>query len=274
MDVLARAPAPLLAEWLAFALSLCDDADAAAMAGFRRDLRITAKPDKTLVTQIDQEIEHGIRERIRGAFPDHGVVGEEYGIHGGDAETRWFVDPIDGTHNFVRGVPLFGTLLAVEHQGEMQVGVMSAPALGERWYATRGGGAWAVRGGGAEPPRRLRVSGVAAIDDAQLLYGSGFSIETSDRAPGFQGLRGAVWRERGFGDFWGYALLAEGAGEAMIEFGPNTWDLAAPLVIIEEAGGRLTDWDGVRRVDGREVLATNGLLHDEFLRRLRAEPEG
>jgi histidinol-phosphatase len=169
----------------------------------------------------------------------------------------------------VRGVPLFGTLLAIEHDGELQVGVMSAPALGERWYATRGGGAWAVRGGGAEAPRRIRVSGVSAIDDAHLLHGSAFDIEASGRAPGFQALRGAVWRERGFGDFWGYALLAEGAAEAMIEIGVGTWDIAAPLVIVEEAGGRLTDLDGNRRIDGREALATNGLLHDEFVRRVR-----
>src|SRR5687767_854152 len=172
VNVVARAPAGELAAWLEFALALCDDADALAMSGFRRDLRISSKPDRTLVTHLDQEIEQGIRDRIRAAYPDHGVVGEEYGESGEGGRTRWFVDPIDGTHNFVRGVPLFGTLLAIEHDGELQVGVMSAPALGERWYATRGGGAWAVRGGGADAPRRIRVSGVAAIDDAQLLYGS------------------------------------------------------------------------------------------------------
>ena len=262
-----RVPEPRLEEWLTFALSLCGAADAAALAGFRRDLRVTAKPDRTFVTEVDQSIEREIRDRLRVAYPDHGVVGEEYGVEAGDAETRWYIDPIDGTHNFVRGVPLFGTLLALEHAGEVQLGVMSAPALGERWYATRGSGAWAVRG--EAPPRRLLVSEVGRIEDAQLLYGSGASIEASGRAPGFHALRHAVWRERGFGDFWGYALVAEGAGEGMIEFGPHPWDLAAPLVVVEEAGGRLTDLDGRRRIDGGEVLASNGRLHDELLARLR-----
>jgi histidinol-phosphatase len=258
---------PDLPELLMFALSLAGVADEAALGGFRRDLRIAAKPDRTLVTHVDEAIEAALRERIRGAYPSHGLVGEEYGVEAGDAPTRWYIDPIDGTHNFVRGVPLFGTLLALEHLGEVVLGVMSAPALGERWYATRGSGAWAVRG--EAPPRRLRVSAVGRIEDAQLLYGSGFEIERSGRAPGFAALRGAVWRERGFGDFWGYALIAEGAGEGMVEFGPRSWDLAAPFVIVEEAGGRLTDFDGRRRIDGGEVLASNGLLHDELLARLR-----
>ena len=145
---------------------------------------------------------------------------------------------------------------------------MSAPAIRERWYARRGGGAWAKGPHDAEP-RRIRVSGVAAVEDAQLLYGSGASIERSGRAPGFRGLRHEVWRERGFGDFWGYALVAEGAAEAMIEIGVNPWDLAAPEVVVDEAGGLLTDLDGQPRIDGLEVLATNGILHEEVLARLR-----
>ena len=263
--------APLdLDELLTFALSLAGEADELAMAGFRRDVRVTAKPDRTLVTHIDEAIERALRSRIGATYPSHGLVGEEYGISDGDAPTRWFIDPIDGTHNFVRGVPLFGTLLAVEHAGEVQVGVMSAPALGERWYAARGGGAWAVRSGESEAPRRLRASAVSSIEDAQLFYGSGFDIERSGRAPGFQALRGAVWRERGFGDFWGYALVAEGAGEGMVEFGPKSWDLAAPLIVVEEAGGRLTDFEGRRTIDGGSVLASNGVLHEEFVRRLHS----
>jgi histidinol-phosphatase len=260
-----------LPELLTFALSLAGLADEAALGGFRRDLRVSAKPDRTLVTHVDEAIEGLLRERIRAAYPAHGLVGEEYGVEAGDAPSRWYIDPIDGTHNFIRGVPLFGTLLALEHLGEVVLGVMSAPAMGERWYGTRGAGAWAVRGEGE--PRRLRVSEVARIEDAQLLYGSGFEIERSGRAPGFAALRGSVWRERGFGDFWGYALIAEGAGEGMVEFGPWSWDLAAPLVIVEEAGGRLTDFDGRRRIDGGEVLASNGVLHDELLARLRSVPD-
>jgi histidinol-phosphatase len=276
MDGIGPVPLPFvtpglnLPELLTFALSLAGLADEAALGGFRRDLRISAKPDRTLVTDVDEAIEQLLRERIRAAYSTHGLVGEEYGVEAGDAPTRWYIDPIDGTHNFVRGVPLFGTLLALEHQGEVVLGVMSAPALGERWYATRGGGAWAVRG--EAEPRRMRVSAVSRIEDAQLFYGAGFEIERSGRAPGFAALRGAVWRERGFGDFWGYALIGEGAGEGMVEFGPKSWDLAAPLVIVEEAGGRLTDYDGRRRIDGGEVLASNGVLHDELVARLRAVP--
>ncbi len=259
--------------WLEAALLWTDEADTEAMRHFRRDLQITAKPDRSLVTQADKGIEQRLRERIRDAHPDHGLVGEEYGTEDGDASVRWYIDPIDGTHNFVRGVPLFGTLLAVERDGIRQVGIMSAPALRERWYARRGGGAW-TKGPHDPAPRRIRVSGVSAIEDSQLLYGSGASIERSGRAPGFHELRHDVWRERGFGDFWGYALVADGAAEAMIEIGVNPWDLAAPEVIVDEAGGRLTDLDGRPRIDGLEVLATNGRLHEEFLARLRREPAG
>ena len=254
--------------WLDVALAWTDEADTSAMQHFRRDLEISAKPDRSLVTQADQAIERRLRERIADRFPDHGLVGEEYGTEAGDASVRWYIDPIDGTHNFVRGVPLFGTLLAVERDGIRQVGIMSAPALRERWWGWRGGGAWA-QGAHDGQPRRIRVSTVGLVEDAQLLYGSAASIERSGRAPGFRDLRHEVWRERGFGDFWGYALVAEGAAEAMIEIGVNTWDLAAPEVVVAEAGGRTSDLDGRPRIDGLEVLATNGRLHDEMLVRLQ-----
>jgi histidinol-phosphatase len=257
-----------LRSWLDVALAACDEADAIARRHFRRDLEIVAKPDRTFVTQADTAIERVLRERILAAFPDHGLVGEEYGVEAGDAAVRWYIDPIDGTHNFMRGIPLFGTLLAVERDGELQVGVMSAPALRERWYAWRGGGAWAVAAG--EAPRRLRVSGVSSVADAQVLYGSGHDIESSGRAPGFRGLLADAWRERGFGDFWGYALVAEGAAEAIVEVDLSPWDAAAPLVIVEEAGGRATDFEGRRAIDTRTFLATNGVLHDEILARLTA----
>jgi histidinol-phosphatase len=221
------------------------------------------------VTQADTAIERAIRSRIAATHPDHGLVGEEYGTAAGDAATRWYVDPIDGTHNFMRGVPIFATLIAVERDGELQAAVISAPALRERWWARRGGGAW-VRGSGDAAPRRIRVSRVAALADAQFFYGSGHDLEASGRAPGFRALLGAVWRERGFGDFWGYALLAEGAAEAMLEVELSPWDAAAPTVLVEEAGGRATDLEGRRAIDSGSFLATNGLLHDEILARLRA----
>jgi len=260
-----------LEDWLAFALACCDAADALAMAHFRRDLVIETKPDRTFVTQADTAIERTIRASIAAAYPDHGVVGEEYGTDEGTAGVRWYIDPIDGTHNFMRGIPLFGTLLALEVGDDLVVGVMSAPALGERWYARRGGGAWAVGSIGprAGVPRRIGVSKVASVADAQVLYASPLEIEASGEAPGFDAVVRAAWRDRGFGDFWGYALVAEGAAEAMVEVGPNSWDLAAPSVVVEEAGGRMTDLHGVRTIHGGTALATNGILHDEIVARLR-----
>ncbi|MFL5750589.1 MAG: inositol monophosphatase family protein [Chloroflexota bacterium] len=265
---LARAPEAELEALLALAHAACDEADALARSTFRRDLQISTKPDRTLVTQADTAIERAIRARINAAYPDHGLVGEEYGVEAGDAPTRWYIDPIDGTHNFVRGVPLFGTLLAVERDGELQAAVMSAPALRERWWARRGGGAWARSAD--EEPRRIRVSSVVVIEDAQVLYGSGSEIRASGLAPGFDALVAAAWRDRGFGDFWGYALLADGAAEAMVEVGLSPWDAAAPTVLVEEAGGRVSAFDGRRAIDTGTFVASNGLLHDEILGRLRA----
>jgi histidinol-phosphatase len=263
----ARVPDATLREWLAHALDACDAADAIALAHFRRDLVLERKPDRTFVTVADQGIERELRSRIRARYPGHGLVGEEYGTEDGDATTRWFLDPIDATHNFIRGVPLFGTLIGIEHEGELQVGVISAPAMGERWYAWRGGGAW-NRGRSGE--RRIRVSAVAALEDAQLVYGSARENAASGLFPGFEALLDAAWRDRGFGDFWGYALVAEGAAEAMMETGMQPWDLAGPTVLIEEAGGRVTDINGERRIDAQSFVGSNGLLHEELLRRLRA----
>jgi histidinol-phosphatase len=257
--------------WLTLAHGACDEADSLARAAFRRDLEITAKPDRTFVTETDTAIERAIRGRIKTAHPDHGLVGEEYGTEAGEAPTRWYIDPIDGTHNFIRGVPLFGTLIAVEREGELQAAVLSAPALRERWWARRGGGAWARSGD--EAPRRIHVSRVSDLADAQVFYGSGRDIAASGRAPGFTALIESAWRERGFGDFWGYALLAEGAAEAMIEVDLHSWDAAAPMVLVEEAGGRATDLDGERRIDSGSFVVTNGILHDEVLARLRSGPK-
>ena len=262
----ARVPEATLRDWLAFAHEACDVADKIARAHFRRDLDLVRKPDRSFVTIADQGVEREIRSRIGARYPDHGLIGEEYGTQDGDAPIRWYIDPIDGTHNFIRGVPLFGTLLAVEVDGEIQAGMISAPVLRERWWAARGLGAWAR---GLDGERPVRVSRVASLEDAQLLYGSRTDNVASGLMPGFDALIASAWRDRGFGDFWGYTLLAEGAAEAMMEVGMKTWDLAAPLIVIEEAGGRVTDALGVRRIDTPSFVATNGLLHDEVLRRLQ-----
>jgi histidinol-phosphatase len=254
--------------WLDVAHAACDEADELALRHFRRDLHIETKPDRTFVTEADTAIEARIRERLLAAFPDHGLVGEEYGVEAGEASVRWYIDPIDGTHNFIRGVPLFGTLLGVERDGELQAAVISAPALGERWWGHRGGGAWA-RGRDGDT-RRIGVSGVTTLADAQILYGSRRDLVESGLAPGLDALLDDAWRERGFGDFWGYTLLAEGAAEAMVEVGLKSWDAAAPFLLVEEAGGRATDFEGRRAVDSGTFLATNGRLHDEIRMRLTA----
>jgi histidinol-phosphatase len=261
-----RAPEEQLREWLDFALAACDAADALALRHFRRDVPTERKPDRTFVTAADRAIERAIRDRIAAAYPAHGLVGEEYGEEASHARTRWYIDPIDGTHNFIRGVPLFGTLLAVEVDRELQVGILSAPALGERWHAARGLGAWATGRDGVDRP--LRTSAVTRIGDAQLLYGSRRENVETGLMPGFDATIAASWSDRGFGDFWGYALVAEGAAEAMIECGMHTWDVAAPLVLIEEAGGRVTDVTGARRIDAPSFVGSNGHLHDDLLRRL------
>jgi histidinol-phosphatase len=259
---LRRADTDELRLWLAFCASVCDEADAIALAAFRRGVEVTTKPDRTLVTEADRGIEERVRARIAASFPGHGIVGEEYGTEAGGAATRWYVDPIDATANFVRGVPVFATLIAVERDGEMQAGMVSAPALGRRWFASRGEGAWTQERGST---RRLRVSAVATIEESQIVYSSPRALEDDGRAPGFATLVRRSWRDRGFGDFWGYALVADGSAEAMVEVGPSAWDLAAPLIILEEAGGQGSDLEGRRRIDTGSFVGSNRLLHAAIL---------
>ena len=260
--------------WVEAALGWCDEADAIARQHFRRDLEITRKPDTTFVTQADTGIERLLRDRIAAKFPAHGVLGEEYGDDAGGASIRWIIDPIDGTHNYLRGVPLFATLIAVERDGELQTAVISAPALGMRWHAWRGGGAWVSGGSWGASEHRIRVSGIGSVEEAQVLYASTIELESYGRAPGWRTLIDRAWRERGFGDFWGYTLVAEAAAEVMVESDLSAWDAAAPLVLVEEAGGRATDFDGNRSVYHRTFVVTNGRLHDEVLAILSAPTEG
>ncbi|MEO7664930.1 MAG: inositol monophosphatase family protein [Candidatus Limnocylindrales bacterium] len=263
--------------WVEAALGWCDAADEVALRHFRASPTTTRKPDRTFVTEADTDVERLIRDRIAAEFRGHGVVGEEYGDDAGGAAVRWYVDPIDGTHNYLRGIPIFATLLGVERDGELQAGIMSAPAMGVRWYAWRGGGAWAtgLSGGDADPgiPRRLRVTRIADLREAQLVYASPTSLRATGLAPGFDRLARTAWRERGFGEFWGYGLVAEGAAEIMVEAGLKMWDVAAPAVIIEEAGGRITDLDGSRNLGSGTTLATNGVLHEAVIAML-ARREG
>jgi histidinol-phosphatase len=257
---------------LALALELADVADAITRERFRAaDLVVETKPDLTPVTEADKAVEQTLRERLAAVRPQDAILGEEYGVSDESPENgrRWIVDPIDGTKNYVRGIPVWGTLLALQQWDRVTVGVVSAPALQRRWWAARGAGAFA-RDELSGQPRRLQVSGVRALDDAQLCV-SGFDgwNDSPGRIDRLLALARACWRTRGFGDFWGYMLVAEGVAEISCEAVVSLWDLAAPQVIVEEAGGTFTDLAGIPTADGGDALATNGLLHDEALALVR-----
>lgn len=246
---------------LALALELADRADRISLAAFRGGLAVERKTDGSPVTEADRAVERELRAAIGSARRGDAVTGEEYGAgEGGDR--RWYLDPIDGTKNFIRGIPVFATLIALEVDGVIRVGVVSAPALGARWWAVRGGGAHASG-------RRIRVSRVAALEQAQLAYDSvpGFAVRGLEER--FLGLVRRCGRTRGFGDFWSHVLVAEGSVEVAVEPEVSPWDLAPLMVIVEEAGGRFTDLEGRARIDGGSAVASNGLLHEAVLEALR-----
>jgi histidinol-phosphatase len=251
---------------LRFALVLADDADSVTMSRFRaQDLRVETKPDLTPVTDADRAVEEALRRTLKRARPRDAVQGEEFGSSGWGPR-RWVLDPIDGTKNFVRGVPVWGTLIALMDGDEVVVGVASAPALGRRWWAARGAGAWSGRS--LSSATRCHVSGVSTLRDASLSYSSLHGWEAAGLRPQFDDLMGACWRTRAYGDFWSYVLVAEGAVDLAAEPQLALHDVAALLPIVEEAGGRLTDLAGRPIPDGGNAVASNGQLHDEVLRRL------
>jgi histidinol-phosphatase len=247
---------------LRLALQLADVADAITLQAFRRaDLRVETKADMSPVTEADRAVEEALRERIAAERPGDAVVGEEFGSSG-DASRRWYLDPIDGTKNFVRGVPVFASLIALQQDAQIVVGVCSAPALRMRWWAARGGGAFA-------DGRRIGVSHVDALGDAMLSYDSVPGFDGEDLGEQFVALARRCARTRGFGDFWSHVLVAEGAVDAAVEPVVSPWDLAPLQVIVEEAGGRFTDLGGNARIDGGSAVSSNGLLHDDVLAALR-----
>ncbi|MGN6870387.1 MAG: histidinol-phosphatase [Solirubrobacteraceae bacterium] len=251
---------------MALALELADVADSITRARFQAaDLVVETKPDLTPVTEADTAVERTLRDRLAVARPGDAIVGEEFGsTEAGDGGRRWIVDPIDGTKNYVRGIPVWATLLALQEGDEVTVGVVSAPALHRRWWAAKGAGAF-IRDGLSDGPRRLRVSAVRALEDAQLCTSGLDGWDSAGGVDGLLSLARSCWRTRGFGDFWIYMLVAEGVAEIGCEAVVSLWDLAAPQVIVEEAGGRFTDLTGVPTAAGGSALATNGLLHEQAL---------
>ena len=237
---------------LRFAHALADAADAITLGRFRAsDLRVETKPDLTPVSEADRAAEEAIRALVAASGRGEGVLGEELGDDGGDA--RWIVDPIDGTTSYVRGVPVFATLLALERDGEVVLGLVSAPALRRRWWAVRGGGAFAA----GEP---IRVSAVARVEDSAV------STTSARRMPsGWRTIVQRAWSNRGLGDFWQHCLVAEGALDVACDPVVQLWDYAPVQLVVEEAGGRCTTFEGGEPAAGASFVATNGVLHDEVV---------
>jgi histidinol-phosphatase len=253
---------------LALALELADAADAITMGRFRaEDLVVETKPDLTPVSEADRAVEHALREHLASQRPRDMVFGEEYGgAEAGDGTgphppRRWIVDPIDGTKGYVRGMQVWATLLALEEDGEMVLGVASAPSMGRRWWAARGAGAFTSDVSDDEP-RPLRVSGVRALEDAQMCFGGFEEWRQTGRLDALLALSETCWRTRGYGDFWQYMLVAEGAAEIALDPAAALWDLAAPMAIVREAGGRFTDLRGNATAAGGHGIGSNGLVHE------------
>ena len=252
---------------LDLALHLADVADSITRARFGAlDLRVDSKPDLTPVSDADLAVEQALRAELDGERPDDAVLGEEFGGAVAFAGRQWVLDPIDGTKNFLRGIPAWATLIALVDQGRPVLGVVSAPALGKRWWAAAGAGAW-CRTGRAEP-ERISVSGVRDLSDSYVSTTHlGTWVQHHSREA-YLRLVDACWENRAFGDFWQHCLVAEGVIDIAVEPIVNPWDVAAAQVLVEEAGGKFTDLSGAARYDGGSALSTNGHLHDAALHHL------
>jgi histidinol-phosphatase len=255
-----------LTDDLALALRLADAADAVSMARFDApDLEVSTKADASHVTEADLATERALRDLIATERPGDGVLGEEFGTANatGDARRQWIVDPIDGTANYLKGIPMWATLIALSIDGVPRVGVVSQPAIGRRWWAAAGLGAWT---NADAAPRRIRVSPVDRVADASVSFQSIAQWDGAGELDALVRLTRSVWRDRGYGDAWPYMLLAEGRIEFVGEFGVKEYDIASHVAIVHEAGGRVTAYDGSDTIAARSVVATNGVLHDELLR--------
>src|SRR6266498_4464047 len=255
------------ADDLALSHVLADTADAVSMARFRAlDLHVEAKPDLTPVSDADTAVERALRGTLARARPRDGVLGEEFGVTdaaAGPGTRQWVIDPIDGTKNFIRGVPIWATLIALMEGPEVVVGVVSAPALSRRWWAVRGGGAYGGRS--LTSASRCRVSQVTKLADASLSYSSLSGWEEQGRLDGFLELTRRVWRTRAYGDFWSHVMVAEGCVDVAAEPEVSVWDLAAVALLVEEAGGRFSALDGTPGPAAGSGVASNGPLHEEVL---------
>jgi len=250
------------AEWRTrydLAVEVARRAGKLALKYYESTFEVHHKSDNSPVTTADREAETLIRAELAAAFPTDGFLGEEYGNQAGTSGYRWVIDPIDGTKSFVRHIPLWATLIGLEYRGEQIAGVAHIPVFEMTYRALRGGGAFVNE-------RMIRVSDVSALSDAMICYSSINWFTRAGREKTFIELANRTARQRGYGDFYGFVLVAEGAAELMVEHGVNPWDIAATKAIIEEAGGGFTDWDGGATIDRPDVLASNGHLHAETLK--------
>jgi histidinol-phosphatase len=231
-----------------------------ALRYYEAAVTVEWKHDRSPVTVADREAEALLRGELLGAFPGDGFLGEESGDRPGPSGYRWIIDPIDGTRSFVRGIPIWGTLVGLEYRGESIAGVAVTPALGGTTYrALRGDGAY-------RDDRRIHVSDESRLSESVCFYSNLTYFARAGKRDQFLRLVEATQRERGFGDFYGFVLVAQGSGELMVEEGVHVWDIAGLKVIVEEAGGRFTDWDGNPTVHRSDVVASNGKVHDAALR--------
>ncbi|HCJ50135.1 MAG TPA: histidinol phosphatase [Microbacterium sp.] len=252
---------------LTLALQIADAADGVSMARFdAADLDVQTKADASHVTEADLATERVIREILAAERPEDAVFGEEFGVSG-HARRQWIIDPIDGTANYLKGIPMWATLIALAIDGVPRVGVVSQPGIGRRWWGASGLGAWTNATDGS--PRRLAVSDVASVSEASISFQSIQQWQDAGRLDALLDLSRRVWRDRGYGDAWPYMLLAEGRLEFVSEFDVKEYDIAAHVPIVLEAGGRFTDADGAESIGTRSSLATNGILHDDFLALVR-----
>lgn len=256
------APDPLAAD-LALALSLADVADQITTARFQAsDLVVMSKPDLTPVTEADQAVERELRVRLAADRPEDHLLGEEFGGALAELGRQWIIDPIDATKNYVRGVPVWATLIALAIDGEVVLGVASAPALGRRWWASRGRGAYRTTLGAPSEPVALHVSQVSELADASFSY----SDPVGWPGDALSQLMAAVWRTRAYGDFWSHLMVAEGAVDIAAEPELSIWDFAALIPIVTEAGGRIAGFDGTHGLAARSALTTNGQLEPQVRR--------
>jgi histidinol phosphatase-like enzyme (inositol monophosphatase family) len=253
-----------LAARLDLARNAAREAGALTLRHFQsRGLQVERKSDRSPVTIADRQAEQHLRGRIEAAFPGDAIVGEEFGERAGDSGWRWILDPIDGTKSFICGVPLYGTLVGVEHQGRSRIGVIHIPALAETVWAAEGGGAWYAKGDAQPVP--ARVSACERLEDGVFLTSQvdGFQRRGAEQA--FQTLQSRAYITRTWGDCYGYLLVATGRADVMIDSDMHLWDIAALLPVLEEAGGTLTDWSGQATIHTSEAVATNGRLFDDVL---------